>query len=123
MRRHLEPEWAVVLLIALVTFVFLAWATWAVSVACYRSTFTDSADLTADPNRSTASGCAIAAVAVTSFVPLPVNLIAALIAWGVAVYGGLNLSRGRAAVLFAYLAVWSVITRLVVLGVLAALAK
>ena len=112
-----------ILLVALLIFVFLAWATWAVSAACYRSTFTDSTDLTADPNRSTASGCAIAAVAVTSFIPMPVNLIAALIAWGAAVYGGLNLSRGRAVVLFGYLAAWSVITRLVVLGVLAATAK
>jgi hypothetical protein len=113
----------VVLLVALLIFVFLAWATWAVSAACYRSTFTDSADLTADPNRSTAAGCAIAAVAVTSFIPMPVNFIAALIAWGAAVYGGLNLSSGRAAVLFGYLAVWSVVSRLVALGVLAATAK
>lgn len=112
-----------VLLLALAIFAGLSWATWAVSAACYRSTFADSTDLTADPNRSTASGCAVAAVAVTSFLPLPVNLVAALIAWGAAVYGGLNLPRGRAAVLFAYLAVWSVVTRLVVLGVLAALAK
>ena len=36
-----------VLLLALAIFVFLAWATWAVSAACYRSTFTESADLTA----------------------------------------------------------------------------
>jgi hypothetical protein len=113
----------VVLLIALAIFAFLAWVTWAVSAACYRSTFTESADLTADPNYSTASGCAIAAVTLTSFVPMPINLIAALIAWAVAVFGGLTLSRGRAAVLFAYLAAWSVVTRLVVLGVLSALAK
>jgi hypothetical protein len=113
----------VILLVAFAIFVFLAWATWAVSAACYRSTFTDSTDLTADPNRSTAAGCAIAAVALTSFTPLPVNFIAALIAWAAAVYGGLNLSRGRAAVLFGYLAASSVVTRLVVLGVLSATAK
>ncbi len=112
-----------VLLLALAIFAFLALATWAVSAACYRSTFADSTDLTADPNRSTASACAVATVAVTSFLPLPVNYAAALIAWGAAVYGGLNLSRGRAAVLFGYLAAWSVVTRLVVLGVLTATAK
>jgi hypothetical protein len=113
----------VVLLVALLIFVFLAWLTWTVSAACYRSTFTDSTDLPAEPNRPTAAGCAIAAVAVTSFIPMPVGYVAALIAWGAAVYGGLSLSRGRAAVLFGYLAAWSIVTRLVVLGVLAATAK
>ncbi|MBA4192670.1 MAG: hypothetical protein C0467_32285 [Planctomycetaceae bacterium] len=112
-----------VLLVALVIFVFLAWATWAVSVACYSSTFTESADLTADPNYPTVSGYAIAAVVVTSFVPFPLGYLAALVAWGVAVYGFLNLSGGRATVLFAYLAGWSVVTRLVILGVLSATAK
>lgn len=111
-----------VLLVALAIFAFLAWATWAVSVACYTSTFTDSADLTADPNSSTVSGCAIAAVVVTSFVPFPFGYLAALVAWGVAVYAYLNLSSGRATVLFGYLAGWSVVTRLVVLGVLSVLA-
>ena len=107
-----------VLLVALVIFVILAWATWAVSAACYRSTFADPADLTADPNYATVAGGAIAAVAVTSFVPFPFGYLAALVAWGVAVYGGLNLSSGRATGLFGYLAGWSVVTRLVVLGVL-----
>jgi hypothetical protein len=90
----------VVYFIALVIFVFLAWATWAVSAACYRSTFTESTDLTADPNYSTTSACAIAAVALMSFIPFPFGYIAALIAWGVAVYGVLNLPRARSAVLF-----------------------
>jgi len=113
----------VVLLVALVIFVFLAWATWAVSAACYKSTFTESTDLTADPDSSTVSGCAIAAVTVVSFIPFPLGYFAALVAWGLAVYGCLNLSRCRATVLFGYLAAWSVVTRLVVLGVLSATAK
>jgi hypothetical protein len=113
----------VVLLIALAIFLFLAWATWAVSAACYGATFAESADLAVDPNRRAASACAVAAVAVTSFLPMPVNFVAALIAWGAAVFGGLSLPRGRAAVLFAYLAAWSAVSRLVVLGVLSALAK
>lgn len=112
-----------VLLIALAIFVFLAWATWAVSVACYTSTFTDSTDLTADPNHSTVANCAVAAVTLTSFVPFPFGYLVALVAWGVAVYGYLNLPGGRATTLFGYLAAWSVITRLVVLGVLSATAK
>lgn len=107
--------------LALVIFAFLAWATWAVSAACYRSTLAESTDLTADPNYSTASGWAIAAVALLSFIPFPPGYVAALIAWGMAVYGGLNMSRGRATILFGYLAAWSVVSRLVVLGVLSVL--
>ena len=110
-------------ILALLIFVFLAWVTWAVSVACYTSTFTDSTDLNADPNYATVSGWAIAAVVLTSFVPFPFGYIAALVAWGVAVYGCLNLSSSRATVLFGYLAGWSVVTRLVILGVLSATAK
>ncbi|QJW94683.1 hypothetical protein [Frigoriglobus tundricola] len=111
------------IVVALLIFVFLAWATWAVSVACYTSTFTDAADLTADPNYATVSGWAVAAVVVTSFVPFPFGYFAALVAWGVAVYGCLNLSSARATALFGYLAGWSVVTRLVILGVLSATAK
>ena len=107
-----------VLLVALVIFAFLAWATWAVAVACYAATVADPADLTADPNYPTVSGWAVAAVTATSFVPFPLGYVAAVVAWGVAVYRGLNLSGGRAALLLAYLAGWSVVTRLVVLGVL-----
>ena len=92
--QHPEPEWPVVLLVALAIFVLLAWATWAVSAACCASTFADSADLTADPNYTTAAGCAVAAVVVTSFVPFPFGYLAALVAWGAAVYGCLNLSSG-----------------------------
>jgi hypothetical protein len=113
----------VVLLVALVIFAFPAWATWAVSVACYRSTFTESTDLTTDPSYSTVSTCAIAAVTVVSFIPMPFGYFAALVAWGTAVYGCLNLPRSRATALFGYFAGWSVVTRLVILGVLSATAK
>jgi hypothetical protein len=44
--------------------------------------------------------------------------VAGLVAWAVAAFGGLGLSTGRAAVLFAYLAVSSFFARLVVLGVM-----
>jgi hypothetical protein len=107
-----------VVLIALAIFVFLAWATWAVSAACYKSTFAESTDLTTDPNYSAASWRAVAAVALVSFIPMPFGYLAALVVWGVSVYGGLNLPHGRAAVLLGYLAAWSVVSRLVVLGVL-----
>lgn len=54
-------------------------------------------------------------------IPFPLGYLAGLIAWAVAVYGFLNLSRGRATVLVGYLAAWSVVSRLVVLGVLSVL--
>ena len=38
--------------------------------------------------------------------------------WAVAAFGGLGLTAGRAAVLFAYLAASSFVARLVVLGVM-----
>ncbi len=50
------------LLVARLIVVFLAWATWAVPVACYTSASADAADRTADPNDATASGRAVAAV-------------------------------------------------------------
>ncbi len=111
-----------VLLIALAIFAGLTWATWAVAVACHRSTFTSGPDVTADSNYSTAAACAIAAVTLTCVIPFPLGYLAGLIAWAGAVYGGLNLTGARATVLVGYLAAWSVVSRLVVLGVLSALA-
>ena len=70
----------------------------------------------ADPNYAT-----VAAVVVTSFVPFPFGYLAALVAWGVAAAGGLNLSAGRATVLMSCLSIVSVVSRLFVPGVLTAL--
>ena len=108
-------------LLALLIFVGLSAATWSVSVACYRSTYSDGPDPRADPNYSTVAACAVAAVTLTCFLPAPVGYLAGLIVWAEAVYGFLNLSTGRATVLFGYLAAASVASRLVVLGVLSAL--
>lgn len=109
-----------VLLIALAIFAGLTGATWAVAVAGYKATYPD-APLSADPNYQTATACAVAAVTLTCLIPFPLGYAAGLIAWAGAVFGLLSLPAVRAAVLLGYLAACSVISRLVVLGVLAAL--
>jgi hypothetical protein len=111
----------VVILLALAIFAGLSAATWYVAVACHRSTYSSGPDVTADPSYSTVSVCAIAAVTLTCFIPFPAGYVAALIAWAVAVYGFLDLPRGRATALVGYLAGWSAVSRLVVLGVLSVL--
>ena len=105
-------------LLALVIFIALSAATWWVSVACHRATYSDPPEVTADPNYSTVAACAVAAVTLTCFIPVPLGYLAGLVAWAGAVYGFLNLPDGRATVMVGYLAVWSVVSRLVVLGVL-----
>ena len=107
-------------LIALLIFAVLSAATWYVSVACYKSTYSGG------PGSTAVSGCspvairAIGAVTLTCFIPFPAGYVAGLIAWAVAVYGFLDLPTGRASVLVGFLAVASVLSRLVVLGVLSA---
>jgi hypothetical protein len=111
----------VILLLALLIFVALSAATWSVSVACYKSTYADGPDPGADPNDSTVAACAAAAVTLTCFIPFPAGYVAGLMTWAVAVYGFLGLPGGRATVLVGYLAAASVVSRLVVLGVLSVL--
>lgn len=111
-----------VLLIALAIFAGLTWATWAVAVVCYRSMYPSGPDVAGDPNYSTVAACAIVAVTLTCIIQFPFGYFAGLIAWAGAVYGFLNLPTGQATALVGYLAAWSVLSRLVVLGVLSALA-
>lgn len=110
-----------VLLLALVIFAGLSAATWYASVACCRSTCGGAPDVTADPNYSAVAACAAAAVTLTCFIPFPIGYLAGLVAWAVAVYGFLNMPGGRATALVGYLAAWSVVSRLAVLGVLSVL--
>lgn len=102
--------------LALLIFAALSAATWYVSMACYKSTYHGS-----DPNNSTVAACAIGAVTLTCFVPFPFGYFAGLVVWAVAVYGFLTLPTARATVLLGYLAAASVVTRLIVLGVLSVL--
>ncbi len=103
--------------IALLIFIGLSAATWFVSMACYKSTYTGDPD----PNDSTVAACAVAAVTLSCFIPFVPGYLAELVIWAVAVYGFLNLPTGRATVLMGYLAAASVVNRLVVLGVLSVL--
>jgi hypothetical protein len=109
-----------VFVVALLIFAVLSAATWYVALVCYKSTCGESTD--SNPQGcSVVSACAVGAVTLTCFVPFPAGYVAGMIAWAVAVYGFLDLSTGRASVLVGYLAAASVISRLVVLGVLSAL--
>jgi hypothetical protein len=118
----LQPEMLVVFLAALAIFTALTIATWWVSIACYRSTLAGP-DPAADPNYPTARACGVAVVTLACLIPFPLGYFFGLVAWAGAVSGFLGLPGWRAAVLVAYLAAWSAVQRLVVLGVLAATAK
>jgi hypothetical protein len=76
---------------------------------------------TAPSGCSVVSACAVGAVTLTCFVPFPAGFAAELVAWVVAIYGFLEPPTGRASALVGYLAAASVVSRLVVLGVLSAL--
>lgn len=104
-----------VYLVALLLFAALSAACWFVSVAVYRSTL-GGPDPAAAPGYRAAAAVAVGATALTSFIQFPWGYLAGLVVWAVAAFGGLGLSAGRAAVLFAYLAVGSFVTRLLVLG-------
>ena len=105
-------------LVALLIFAALAAASWYISMAWYKSTFPDGPDPTAAPNYRVISFWVIAAVGVTGLMPFPVGYVAGVVAWASAVFGFLELPAGRAAALTGYLAVASIVTRLVILGVL-----
>jgi hypothetical protein len=107
----------VVHLIAYLIFAALAAAAWFVSVALYRSTV-GRPDPVAAPNFRAVSIVTIGAVALTSFAPMPLGYALGLVVWAVAAFGFVGLPGGPAAVLFAFLAAGSYVTRLVTLGVL-----
>jgi hypothetical protein len=109
-----------VFVVALLIFAALSAATWYVSVACFKATYGDNSGPPVAVC-STVSACAVGAVTLSCFVPFPAGYVAGLIIWAVAVYGFLDLSTGRASVLVGYLAASSVVSRLVVLGVLSVL--
>lgn len=109
-----------VYLIAWLIFVTLATACWYTSLACLRGTAGD-ADAATVPHRPATALVAVLTVSLTSFLPFPLGWAAGLIIWGVAAFAGLGLPARRATVLFAYLAAGSLVTRLLVLGVMAML--
>lgn len=109
-------------LVAFLIFVALSAACWFVSVSLYKNTLGDT-DATTPPNSTTTAAVAVGAAALTSFIAFPAGYLVALLVWAVAGFAGLGLSAGRAAVLFAYLAVSSLVARLVVLGVMDMMGK
>lgn len=102
-------------LAALAIFAALAAACWFVSLLLYRSTV-GGPDPAAAPHYRAAA--AIGAATVTSFIPFPGGYLAGLVVWSAAAFGFLGLPPRRAAVLAAYLAAGSFLTRIVVLGVI-----
>lgn len=106
-----------VYLVAFFIFAVLSASAWFVSVAVYKSTF-DGPHPTLSPSYSTTACTAISAVTLTCFVPFPMGYVAGIVVWAIAGYGFLGLSFGRATVLVGYLAAASMLTRLIVLGVL-----
>lgn len=109
-----------VYVVALVIFLAAAAAQWAVSAALYQRALA-----APDPaaGHDATPGLAIAAIAATSFIPFPAGYVVGLVVWAVAVFAGLGLPAGRAAVLWLFLAVTSFATRLVLLGVLGFVGK
>lgn len=101
--------------LALLTFVVLSAVCRAASVALFRSTL-DATDPAAAPGHAATPAVAVGVAALTGLVPFPAGYLARLVVWAVAAFGGLGLTAGRPAVLFADLAVSSFVARLVVLG-------
>lgn len=106
-------------LVALLTFVALAAASWGVAVAVYRST-ADGPDPAAAPHYRLVRAAAVGAVAVTSFMPFDLGYAFGVLAWFSAVTAGLGLPAPRAALLVLDLAAASLIARLAVGGVMVA---
>lgn len=104
--------------IAWLIFAALAAACWYGSIVTLRGTG-GGTDVAAVPHRPTTAMVAILAVSLTSFLPFPLGWSAGLLVWGVAAFAGLGLPARRATILFAYLAAGSLLTRLLVLGVMA----
>ena len=102
---------------ALLIFAAMAAASWYVSVALLRSTFGEPSPF-ANPDFNAVSASVIGVVAITSLLHFPWGYFAGLIVWACAAFGSMRLPAARASVLFAYLAVGSLLTRAAALGVM-----
>ena len=116
--------------LALPIFAALTAANWFASLAFYRSTFGPDPDgppdgepdggaiATAAPDRGAVAASAIALVTLTCYLPFVVGYPVGCLVWAFAAFTYLALPTGRAAVLFGYLAVNSLLSRAVVLGIM-----
>ena len=102
--------------LALPIFAALTAANWFASAAFYKSTFGPDPDPA--PNRGAVAAAAIALVTLTCYLPFVVGYPAGGLVWAFAAFGYASLPTGRAAVLFGYLAVNSLLSRAAVLGVM-----
>jgi hypothetical protein len=103
-------------LIALLIFLGVAAATWAVGIALYQG-WLGGPELRQQPEFSQVSALAVGFVALTSPVPFPWGYVLSLVIWGLAA-GHLNLPWPRAVALFLILAALSFLSRLVLFGTL-----
>ena len=114
--------------LALPIFAALTAANWFASLAFYRATFGPDSDRSPDgapdggaiatPDRGAVAAVAISLVTLTCFLPFLVGYPVGCLVWAFAAFVYLALPTGRAAVLFGYLAVNSLLSRAVVLGVM-----
>ena len=103
-------------LIALLIFAGLTTANWHASLAFYTATVPGS-DPTALPSYDLASLVAVLVVTMTCFIPF-LGYPAGCLVWFLTAFFGLSLPPGKAIVLFGTLALNSLLTRLLVLGVM-----
>jgi hypothetical protein len=106
-----------VYLAALLIFALITVAIWFAAVALYHF-LAGGPDLRQNPNFAGASAVSILLVTLLSFVPFPWGYLLSLVVWGLAAKAGLELPPGRALLLFLLLAALSMVSRMVILGVL-----
>lgn len=106
-----------VYLVALVIFAVVTAVIWFVAVALYQM-LVGGSDLRLNPNFDATSAVAVLLVTLISFIPFPVGYLLSLGIWWLAAKNFLELSFGRAMILFLLLAALSIVARLAMLGVL-----
>ena len=109
-----------VYLIAFAIFVALSAANWHASIAFYKASV-EGSDPTRSPHYGNVAFIAVALVSLTCFIPFVGGYPAGCLVWFFASFGGLALPPGQAIVLFGYLAMNSLLTRLLALGAMSCL--
>ena len=102
---------------AFLIFAALSAGSWYAAVALDQATTKDG-ELTCHRDYSATSVIVILAVTLSCFFSFPKDFYLGALAWGIAVYASLKLPRSKGAVLFAYLTLASLLTRIFVLGVM-----
>ena len=103
--------------LAILIFVVLSVGCWFVAVAVYRSSVTGH-DPAGVPNYDRTVAATITATTLSCFASIPVGFFASLAIWAVAVFGFVTIPMSRRVLLFSYLAIVSVLSKLMVAGIL-----